>query len=400
MSKGTIWVHDDYEDFLVSYKKRLEGLKLVTRRFEVRQMRSQELRREIDILSERQRLLREQPTGDPLAHGDSKLDSASIFIIDYDLVKEAWGPSFVTAENLSYPVRCFSKCGLIVALNQYTRETARNTFNLTLREDLDSWADLNIDSAQLDNPGLWGGKARGFRPWHWPQLPDWLDSFEKRVADVVDHPNDHIYEVLEIPKDVIPLLARPAGSFIGREPANMGFGEFVEKSGNGLRGRDRHATTDMIARISAARIAVWLERRVLPGQNILVDAPHLVSRYPSLLKGGHSKIATWDNVTRFDTYDKLGLDHAKIERARFKKVHWLSRPAWFWNKVSSIQAIREVSKPWKGESTSYAFCEDASTFHRMKESQEFKAELDSPYVLRSIRGFDDITYLPTSGLVT
>ena len=38
-----------------------------------------------------------------------------------------------------------------------------------------------------------------------------------------------------------------------------------------------------IERVAAARLGKWLERLVLPGQNVLVDAPHLVSRFPSLV---------------------------------------------------------------------------------------------------------------------
>ena len=112
-----------------------------------------------------------------------KIDNASIFIIDYDLLSsqeegeeknEEFFTGSLTGEIVAYLVRCFSKCKLIIGLNQY----GNNPFDLTLRGDLDSFADLNLGGDQLDNPNLWMGdwqdSEQEFRPWSWPNLCDLL----------------------------------------------------------------------------------------------------------------------------------------------------------------------------------------------------------------------------------
>ena len=57
-----------------------------------------------------------------------EFDEAAIFIIDYDLLKSKV-KGLLTGEIIAYVVRCFSKCKLIVGLNQY----GHNAFDLTLR---------------------------------------------------------------------------------------------------------------------------------------------------------------------------------------------------------------------------------------------------------------------------
>lgn len=155
----------------------------------------------------------------------------------------------------------------------------------------------------------------------------------------------------------------------------------------------------MIGRIAVTRISKWLERLILPGQDTLVDAPHLVSRYPSLLKEELTDIVTWNKTARFGSYIDLGLDHRKIEEFRFKKSCWLSRPTWFWRGLSECQKIKEVSAPWEKKSTDFAFCEDDSKFHKREECKEFIAESDSPYVQRFVFGFEDVDYRPKVRLI-
>src|SRR5579872_7631420 len=44
------------------------------------------------------------------------LDTADIFIVDYDLVKAA-NEDYLTGETVAYLARCYSGCGVVVALN-------------------------------------------------------------------------------------------------------------------------------------------------------------------------------------------------------------------------------------------------------------------------------------------
>jgi len=154
-----------------------------------------------------------------------------------------------------------------------------------------------------------------------------------------------------------------------------------------------------MARIATARISKWMQNLVLPAQDVLVDAPHLVLRYPSLLDGDREKDETWNNTARLIAYDKLGLVNENIEEFRFKKSEWLWRPAWFWGKVAECPQITEVKEPWERESTDLVFCEDSSKFHKDETCVEFNADIDSAYTRRFVRKFDHVDYRPMSLLM-
>jgi hypothetical protein len=150
---------------------------------------------------------------------------------------------------------------------------------------------------------------------------------------------------------------------------------------------------DALARVSAARISKWLERLVLPGQDILVDAPHLVSRYPSLMTGDVMDIETWNRTARLVSHEDLGLRTDLIEPFRLKKDHWLSRPVWFWDEVRECQDILEVREPWKMERPNWVFCEDASRFYE-EGCREFIADVASPFARRFVKNFEGVDYRP------
>ena len=151
---------------------------------------------------------------------------------------------------------------------------------------------------------------------------------------------------------------------------------------------------DVLARVGAARISKWLERLVLPEQDFLVDAPHLVARYPSLIAGDEKKIKDWNSTAQLVDYRELGLDTKTIEPYRLKKDYWMSRPVWFWDTLREDESIKEVREPWLTDKPSWVFCEDASRFHDRKDCEEFFADTDSPFTRRFIKGFKRVDYRP------
>lgn len=314
--------------------------------------------------------------------GQNQFDSVDILVVDYDLLNLEEGvSSYVTGETVAYLCRCYSQCGLIIALNQY----GTNYFDLTLKGHPESFADLNLGSDQLANSGLWAGEWTGFRPWYWPVLSRACVSFEERCRKLVDHLDDGVLSYLDFPDDVVKVLPRSTKEFLGRgrNPEETTFREFATRSGNGLRRKDKAFDDQSVARIAAARLGKWLERLVLPGQDILVDAPHLVSRYPSLLTGNPNRIASWNRSTSL-TANAIGLREARIESARFTKAQWLSRPAWFWKAITGMENIEEVSKPWSKEQSQFVFCEDVSRFLPVAAAREFVADLPSNFVRRFV----------------
>ena len=133
---------------------------------------------------------------------------------------------------------------------------------------------------------------------------------------------------------------------------------------------------------------------MLPEQDILVDAPHLVSRYPSLIANDKQGIKAWNRTAQLVDYRDLGLDTELLEPYRFKKDYWISRPVWFWDKLRESEKITEVIEPWKTAKPDWVFCEDASRFYNRNACREFLADTSSPFTRRFAKGFKNVDYRP------
>ncbi len=392
MSKGLVLVYDDDEkrNVAVHFKKRLDVVSAVTKNFDVEVLDTDALIKSLVILAARRASFRKNSETAP--SGRCPLDKCAVLVLDYDLFEiasDAWSEQDLTGEEVAYLARCFSTCGVIVGVNQF----GDNPFDLTLKGKLGSFADLNIGGRQLDNPGLWGGPFPEFRPWTWPDLSESVKAFEARAGYVQENIRRPVLEVLGL-ASISTQIPRSALQFLGNDPKAASFEDFVFASGNGLRHKDVGLPPRQTARVAAARLSKWLERRILPGQDLLVDAPHLVTRYPSLLRGNHERQETWNRSARFASPNDLGLKTSLIEKPRFKHGNIFSRPVWFWGEIAATQEIPEVREPWSREDTSFEFCEDTSSFHRRSECREFLAEVDSPYVQRFVRNIKGADYRP------
>lgn len=391
MKNKTILICDDSPNIGEKYKRRLDKLRVVKQSFkEVKLLDNIKFRDEFAKLVKRQKSERNRRTE---WSDESEFDKAAIVVLDYDLLNWSESNYYVTGELIAYLVRCFSDCALILGLNRY----GTNIFDLTLMGHPDSYADLNIGNEQLDNLGLWEDQRGGFRPWYWPNILGWLKDFEIRNREIADDPNAKLFDSLGL-DDSYNLLSKNALSYIGSDPKKLTFRSFVLESGNGLKRLDRRPTDKMIGRIAAARVSKWLERFVLPGQDVLVDAPHLVARFPSLLISDGFSRKTLDATTKLDG-SPLGINENSIREFEMKPRNWLSRRAWFWPKVVESGKIDEVSEPWFKKQLKYVFCEDSSTFLPRSSAKEFLADVDSPYVTRFVANFSGVEYRPSSRLV-
>ncbi len=410
--KKTILIYDDDKSRIEGFAEKLSnGLKTAQQdaNFDIISLDNDAFERAMKALEQRQMKFREKKEiylEDSPKDGGEWIDNAAIFLIDYDLLSSQAKESLrgtLTGEIVAYLVRCFSRCQLIIGLNQY----GSHPYDLTLRGHLESFADLNLGEDQLENPDLWKGdwspSREGFRPWYWPNLSTAINDFDKRVTDVEKNLDTPIHEFFGFGKELFQVLPREVVQFIEtkekKAESQTTFRQFITESGNGLRLKNKikpesRINDHILARVGAARISKWLERRVLPEQDILVDAPHLVSRYPSLMTGDKNEIETWNQTAQLIEHDRLGLKIDVIKPYRFPRDHWVSRPVWFWDALRESEDIQEITQPWLTVKPNWVFCEDASRFYNREDCREFLADTASPFTQRFVKSFPGVDYRP------
>lgn len=383
--KKNILVIDDEKNALKKYYQKLINLELVAKRYEVNLLNNEELIKEITILNNRK--------NGKIDIISSKFDDMDILIIDYDLLNSD-SYSFITGEVVAYLARSFSKCGLIIGINQF----GYNNFDLTLKGHIDSYCDLNIGGEQIDNPNLWGGTGNVFKPWYWPNLDISLTKLDKKIKEVSDNIDKPILEILKL-QDYMKYFSKDVLSFLKGNPSKITFDQFVLKSGNGLKKpTKKKPSIETISRIGAARISKWLERIILPGQDILVDAPHLVHRYPSLLNGDINDVSIWNILSSFN-YDEINIKHKYLTGCKYEKDNWVSRPVWNWVDIINSEKILEIKTPWKRKEVDFVFCEDTSTFEKEEDTKKFIIDSSSPFIQRYIKKITGVQYGPAIRLM-
>lgn len=382
----TILVVDDVTETANDIAAKLNRLPTVKKRgYKAEACDHESFKQAINVLEDRAKAGAKQ-----FKFEETALDRAGILIVDYDIAQLKDFGKLLTGERVAYLARCFSRCGMIVALNQYELDT----FDLRLAGHPQSFADVNTGTKQVTSTGLWGGKWDGYRPWAWPALLDAAEAYERRIAAL--DLSASIFKTLAVPDDIIGALPSQVLSWIAptkslKDMAKVTFQEFLDTSRNARRGEDK-LTPDYEKRVAAARIAKWLEHVVLPGQHILVDAPHLVPRFTSLMKGKFTIKKDLDGLCQLDAGAKLPIHVDRIAKHAFKAKDWLSRPAWWWEKIRCDEGILEVKEPWERKEVPLRFCEDTSDFR--KDAEEFVADLASPFSRRFVARTEGVQYIP------
>lgn len=382
----TVAICDDEKQNRESWKDELAKISGFNEHFEVKLIVAEDggdFRQAIDGLGKRKKQARSAPLAKE-EEEENLFDNVDLLIVDYDLINAAHG-DWITGEEIAYLARCYSRCKAIIAVNQF----GSNPFDLNLTGHFpESFADINLGDKQVTNPGLWLSKwPVGFRPWYWPLLSKLIDDMGKRVEDVSGKNLDRtIKEVLGFHDDAWRLLSRetiagitPRG--LNKSADKITVREVIENSPLGLRHKDVPMNDEAAARIAAARLGQWLDYAVLAAQDILVDAPHLVERYPSLTGKSEPTIEQLNTFAQIASSTDLGLD-ARLTEMAFEKPHWLSRPAWYWPAVTQATWIKEVLDPWGTVAPDAFFCEDVSRFMPMDQTREFRVRVPSVYDTR------------------
>jgi hypothetical protein len=331
------------------------------------------------------------------------VDSADLLIVDYDLtpvadrtpdpiedqtaLEELVGK---TGEEFAYLARCFSTAAGIVVVNQRVQ---RRVFDLTLQQFTDSFANVNVTSRYLANSALWTGSGGEFRPWSWPRLID-VPAHVRRNWELIDGLDQCVLEALGLDDDEhLYAFTQPQLDLLGDDPRAATFEFLACESEFGLNAKDRQGAVgdDAKRRIAAAAVTRWLEGQVLPGQNVLIDAPHLAQRYPALLKGETSDLAAWNRTADLSAPDP-GLDLDTLADARVPASAWVSRRVWSLPHV--VRHRSALLKTSNGGSQVFVFCEDTSRFADIDRATEIEIAVPTPYFQRFVEIVDGVDYTP------
>jgi len=286
-----------YEDDEIVAQSLADRIKKAYSEGEVHVADKEEVKSLFDVVHERRRKWREDDSDADI--GNHEVDKADVVVLDCDLFGY-WESCAIdtTGSRLAYLMRCFTKCGFIVVLNQY----GTNIFDFSLGSPSDGFADLHIGGEQIGNHGLWNpAPFTGYRPWHWPVIPYARKRFEECVAEVDEYigGNEHepLIEFLDLHRviDWIPIQAREFLTGGKKRIGDVTLQDFVFNSHRGVEAKDR-LSRHQIARVSAARISALLNNIILPEQNALVDAPHLVSRFGSVFQDFGGEIEDWNKL--------------------------------------------------------------------------------------------------------
>ena len=339
----------------------------------------QETFRELIGLMNRRRAAWRGDEKDAVLIESTDVDEADVVVIDYDLLHYS-DDGDTTGSRLAYLLRCFSKCGLIIVLNEY----GTNSFDLSLRSPSSGFADLHLGDVQIGNPGLWTGSFEGYRPWHWPSLPDARSDFEECVEDVQENLEEPIFDFLGLERFIDWLPKRAHDFFHGSENMEtVRFGTFVKHARGGIASKDE-LPAEYTARVAAARLLALLNGLILPEQAVLVDAPHLASRFPSLVRDDYRDIHGWNRLCDPVNEEVDGLLADVLKEHRFKKQHWLWRPVWYWPDISRDERIAEVKDPWTVDDVDWVFCENVSRFVPAESADDFIADVSPPFNKRFV----------------
>ena len=377
MSSINVLVYDDQLSIAKGLAQRIES---ACEMADVQTATSKDFHSLLNLLNRRRAAWR--PNGE--ANADDLIerhlvDDTDVIVVDYDLLSYS-DTGDTTGSRLAYLLRCFSTCGLIVLLNEY----GRNSFDASLGNPVDDFADVHIGDVQIDNPGLWSEEFEGYRPWQWPVIPDACRKFRECVLDVQKNLDEPIIEFLDLSR-VVDWMPTRAREFLAgkRKMEDVTFRNFIKSSQGGIDFRDELISSQQV-RVAAARIITFLNSIILPSQNILVDAPHLASRFPSLIEGEVREICSWNKLCNPIGHKVTELLSKDLNAFAFQRAHWLWKPAWYWPQVFTDETIPEVREPWLVEDVGWVFCENVSKFRPIDEAEEFYAIVSPPFVKRYV----------------
>jgi hypothetical protein len=306
------------------------------------------------------------------------LDNVDVLVVDYDLQELLQTGHWSTGLQIAALARAFTKVKLIVLVNQF----GTNTFDLTLIKALHSHADLDVGSDQLLNPAFWDrSKSENYSPWIWNdgvlKAPMRIEAMVQWMVSRLDSP------VLSSLGFTTDSDSSTTGTFLAKDlwqeclnaPSNT-FRQMVTES-EFLTPKDREAIASFdepCARVAAALVCHWLDRWVIPANEVLMDLPHLAGAYPWLLIKKEDPTCWQSTASLENGFDAL---LTGVKKHEFAPGFPLSRPVVWRQKVIQDAELAEPTGFTYDGFPDLVFCEDTSKFVEFTHARPFSCRLPS-----------------------
>lgn len=349
------------------------------------------------------RKLAAEEGNDPLAQ-PCGFDDVDILAVDYDLLHLDKAGGRTTGEGVARLARTFSKCGVIVVMNQFKGPQ----FDLGMRGHLDSFADVNVDAGLVGRAALWRDlKPAGvqFDPTTWTPLPKLFAAARGLSADFEKGGFDtEIMAAIGLPEAALAELSDTAFGFINLKAettdqlAMVSVRDFLKQSlgDDGLLATLEAYAPRILFDFAAFRVAKWLERAVLRPMDVLVDGAHLVDRLPFMVDAGKVDVADpvdWATAAadptgalRWDTLAKYNNEKASAA---------LGRTVFDWYRLAEDDEIDQLQDVYlAADPVRFVLAEDTSRFVERDAVTRFRADFHNFGDRRAIERLADITYGP------
>lgn len=314
---------------------------------------------------------------DPFAaNAPCALDDVDVLIVDYDLQELLQVGEWSTGLQVATLARALTRAQLIVLVNQF----GSNAFDLTLTKGASSHADFDIGSDQLVNPLFWDrSRVDGYAPWAWNdgvlRAPARIEAMVQWVMSRLDEPvlTSLGFAITADDANTQTFLAKELWEQLLDDPTHS-FRHLVPES-EFLTPKDRQAIAafdEPCARVAAALLSHWLDRWVVPANDVLIDLPHLASACPWLLRKKEDP-GCWQTAASLDNgFDAL---LPGVEKHAFSPGFPLARPALWRRAVSQDTDLAEPSGFTYDGFPDLVFCEDTSRFHAFEDARSFSCRL-------------------------
>ncbi|WP_156495910.1 hypothetical protein [Microbacterium sp. T32] len=368
---------------------------------EVQAFSPAEFGRAVNALNQRVRLAKDDPAKSAAASSTDaarRIDTADVLILDSDLTPDPDSQpgddpdgdvdSYLVGEvgqDVAHMARAHSRVGSIVVVNQSVKH---RTFDLTMTRWRAGAADAYITHDDVDNVGLWNGfGAADYRPWGWPVLSR-VHSSVGNFTKTVDL-DTSVLECLDLIHDGDSSLTyRQLEALLldVDDPAAITIRDVARSPsfGIGRLPKDDEASEQLLS-IGVWGLRRWLERVVLPAQNVLIDTPHLLQDRPWHARE-RGNLDSWNADQRIWARRVDGLLEESVNTPA---SDLLGRQVW---NVALMEP--EASSGHRVQHDDPVFCEDTSRFESADTATSFESDLEGLFSTRYVAKLSDVDYTP------